>query len=207
MSEITKLNYNDLDDSYFPEFANVLLNECYLLVNKKSYRLVEIEFYLNCKAHKDVYTHGDPDQLLMHTFYFHKHKTGTYKSGTFKGLDLTFGSAHNKAYFGILIRSIQLISTGEIIEGPCNTVNRILQEYQMASIMDFTNGESLNILSNNRKFILKTSNKLAKKEIFAGPRIGLSNTYPTYQNKPYRFATDQDKLKKKKTSLISIKFY
>jgi hypothetical protein len=42
----TILNYDNLDETYFPEMADILLNKCYLLVNNSKYRLVEIEFYL-----------------------------------------------------------------------------------------------------------------------------------------------------------------
>ena len=200
----TNLDYNCLDDSYFLSIANILLNESYLKVNEKIYRLVEIEFYLKCKSHIDPYTHGDPDQLLMHTFYFHKFKTSTYKSGTFKGMDLTYGNADEEAYFGILIRAIEDMDTKEIIEGPCNVVNRILLEYDVESIMDLTNGENLNIFENNKNFILCESNNLSKRKLFAGPRIGLSAKYPEFQNKLYRFVAGENKIKKKKTTLVEV---
>lgn len=200
----TNLNYIFLDDTYFISIADRLLNDCYLKINKKKYRLVEIEFYLKCKSHDDPYTHCDFDQLLMHTFYFNKFKTGTYKSGTFKGLDLTYGDTEEKAYFGILIRTIENMNTKEIVEGPCNVVNRILQEYDLSNIMDFTNGENLNIFLNNKNFVLVISNKLSQRKIFAGPRIGLSAKYPTFQNRLYRFVAGENKIKKKKTTLIEI---
>jgi hypothetical protein len=200
----TKLDFDSLDDSYFISIADILLNGCYLTVNKNKYRLIEIEFYLKCNSHYDPYTHGDPDQLLQHTFYFHKFKTGTYKSGTFKGLDLTFGDSENNAYFGILIRSIQSIKTGNITEGPCNVVNKILDDYKLKNITDLTKGKNLNIFQNKMDFILVPSDNLSKKNIFYGPRIGLSNKHPEYQNKNYRFVADKCNIKKKKTTLVEI---
>ena len=200
----TKLNYDDLDNSYFTSIANILLNECYLSVNGKKYRLMEIEFYLKCNGHTDPYTHGDPDQLLMNTFYFHKFKTNTYKGGTFKGMDLTFGNADENAYFGILIRSIEDTATGLIIEGPCNVVNKILQEYGCDSIINFTKGKNLNIFSNKKNFVIKLSNGLQQKEIYWGPRIGLSAKFPEFQKRHYRYVADKNKIKKQKTSLVEI---
>ena len=200
----TNFNYDTLDESYFPSIADNLLNKCYLLVNDKEFRLVEIEFYLNCQGHVDPYTHGDVDQLKMHTFYFHKFKSGTYKAGTFKGMDLTFGDQNENAYFGILIRAIEETATNIIIEGPCNVVNKILNAYGCESIMDFTGGESLDIFGNDHNFVLVKSEALPQKEIFWGPRIGLSDKFPPYQNRYYRYVTDKNKIKKKKTTLVKV---
>lgn len=199
---ITNLFYDELNDEYFLQIADILLNHCCLTVNKTKYRLMEIEFYLKCEAHPDPYTHCDPDQLLMHTFYFHKFKTGTYKAGTFKGMDITFGDHNANAYFGILIRTIENITTGEVIEGPCNVVNRILTEYEEPDLISFTNGQILNIFENDKNFILGISKNLNKREIFYGPRIGLSSKFMEYHKKLYRFVSNKDKIKKKKTTLV-----
>ena len=200
----TQLDYDTLNDSYFTDMANILLNECYLLVDGKKFRLVEIEFYLNCNGHPDPYTHDDPNQLLMHTFYFHKFKTGTYKSGTFKGMDLTFGNEEESAYFGILIRAIKDMVSGTIIEGPCNVVNKILNIYNCDSIMDFTQGENLDIFENRTGLCLVLCEDLIQEEIFWGPRIGLSAKFPEYHKKYYRYVADKSKIKKQKTSLVKI---
>lgn len=66
-------------------------------------------------------------------WYFHRFGK-TYKVGTYKGMDLTFGKG-DKAYGGILIRAISSVGAtdgkhlppNEFIEGPCNTVNKILE--------------------------------------------------------------------------------
>lgn len=199
----TKLNYDTLDDDFFPSMSEILLNHCYLKINNQKYRLVEIEYYLYSKSHLDSYTHCDPDQLLMHCFYFHKFSTGTYKSGTFKGMDLTFGNHDKKAYFGILIRSIENIETGKLTEGPCNVVNKILQIYECESIMDFTNGNNLNIFENDQDFILVVSDELEERQLRYGPRIGLSKKYPEYQFRRYRY-TSHDGICRAKTSLIPL---
>lgn len=200
----TILDYEDLDESYFPMMADILLNNCLLLINDKKYRLVEIEFYLKCNSHNDSYTHCNTDQLLMHTFYFHKFNTGTYKAGTFKGMDIIFGDKKTNSYFGILLRSIQNMANDEIIEGPCNVVNRILKEYNLNSIDEFTNYKNFDIFKNARNFRLVLNNDLVGKKIFFGPRIGLSDKYPEYQNRFYRFLTDKEKIKKKKSSLVEL---
>ena len=35
--------------------------------------------------------------------YFHKFKNGSYKEGTFKGMDISLGNSDKNIYFGILI--------------------------------------------------------------------------------------------------------
>lgn len=50
----------------------------------------------------------------------------SFKAGTYKGMDLTFGDNSN-SHGGILIRAIMNISTKKYIEGPCNTVTEILK--------------------------------------------------------------------------------
>lgn len=80
-------------------------------------RILECELY----RHDDPYTHGNERQREIGTFYVHR--TGTlandsYKGGTFKGIDITCNG-------GILIRSIHIIGSGTIIEGPCNVVDHL----------------------------------------------------------------------------------
>lgn len=91
------------------------------------HRIAELEFYYNTAVFPDPYPHGDelqrtagqwcgarqfhPSPLIatcgnrsVHFCrYFHR-TGGTYRSGTFKGLDITIGT-DEKNYGGILIRS------------------------------------------------------------------------------------------------------
>lgn len=66
-------------------------------------------------------------QKNLGQWYFHKFGK-SYKSGTYKGLDITFGKG-SIAHGGILIRAISQLDpppVNEFIEGPCNCVNKIL---------------------------------------------------------------------------------
>ena len=77
-------------------------------------------------------------------WYFHKFGS-SYKSGTYKGLDVAIGKGDGVAAGGILMRSLMPLrkssksSEGRLVfedagdkssfvEGPCNCVNRILDE-------------------------------------------------------------------------------
>ena len=72
--------------------------------------MCEIEFYLNTKEHQDTFTHGDQMQHENAKWYFHK-VGGTYKSGSYKGLDLSFGK--HSAIGGILIRALMRVKVAE----------------------------------------------------------------------------------------------
>ena len=81
-------------------------------------------------------------QKLNSQWYFHK-MFGAYKSGSYKGLDLSLGRPDLPTIGGILLRSLMPVTVtekdgkicvadpgtkAEFIEGPCNCVNRILLE-------------------------------------------------------------------------------
>lgn len=81
--ELTEKDFNDL--SY------KILNQSCLIVNGKVFRICEIEMYLHSESHPDEYVHCNPEQKSFGKFYFHKYATGTYKSGTWKGMDIVLG--------------------------------------------------------------------------------------------------------------------
>jgi hypothetical protein len=134
--------------STFQRIANCLLNKTVLALRRAGdkegalvyFRICEVEFYLNdyCN-HKDTFTHGDPMQKQTAKWYFHRFGSA-YKAGTYKGLDLAIGKGDSAAG-GILIRSLMPArerpdlpgtftnseSKADFIEGPCNSVNKILE--------------------------------------------------------------------------------
>ena len=153
-------------------------------MNHKEYRICEIEFYLYdprtpgtfITPHEDAYTHRDPDQKLNGHWYFHKHKTGTFKGGTFKGRDLIIGDG--KQYCGVVIRSIYDMANKKLIAGPCCSVNTVLENYKVSSISELYDSEKTLRLTNNfRNFVLKRKG-LSPEPIYKGIRIGLSDKYP-----------------------------
>src|SRR5271170_8512868 len=121
-SDDFKINYENINRQLIQQIAESLLNKYVLVVGEKEYRLAEIEFYINNGTHNDQYTHGDPNQKKYGKWYFHRYRGHAYKSGTYKGLDLTLGN--DTTYFGILIRSIYDTTTNTMIEGPCRSVNK-----------------------------------------------------------------------------------
>jgi 3-methyladenine DNA glycosylase Mpg len=179
----------------FNYLADKILNYTVLMINGKIHRICEIEFYLNCTEHPDLYVHSHIDQTNKGTWYFHRYNNGTYKSGTYKGLDIVLGDKN--IYFGILIRSIYDVENKIFIEGPCKTVNHILSLYNLSTIDMLTNGKSLNILNNDKGLVLVEGNPTELEKIKIGPRIGLSDKYPEYKNKKYRYVIGNVKKDKK----------
>ncbi|KAJ1563349.1 hypothetical protein HK096_001335, partial [Nowakowskiella sp. JEL0078] len=122
------------------ELADELLNKRIIVVDTgdvslcKSqvflYRLIEVEAYLytSDNSHQDPFCHCKEEQKQNTCWYFHRQGRAmdSFKGGTRKGLDITFGhplSVDNptdlkrEQFGGFLIRSIQN-SQGKIIEGP-----------------------------------------------------------------------------------------
>jgi len=204
------------DEGHFYAIADIIMNYHLLRVDTNYFRICEIEFYLKSEIHPDPYTHCNADQLKYGTYYFHRHPNGTYKSGTFKGMDITLGDEVSGSYFGILIRAVYNIQTEEFIEGPCNTVNAILKCLELDSIESLTDNTSLNVWENSSNLILqpikrsnsKSDDKVPYEEIFYGPRIGLGEPttefHHIYVDAPYRFVIMKDQIKKKKTTLESV---
>src|SRR5215813_2446354 len=109
-------------DEWFARIANRLLNGTRIVVGNGAHRIVEIEFYYHGDQHLDPFTHRESLQLQLGRWYFHRTR-GTYRSGTLKGLDLTFGDG--QAFAGVLIRSLET-PDGKLIDGPSLCVDHLL---------------------------------------------------------------------------------
>jgi 3-methyladenine DNA glycosylase Mpg len=180
-------------DILFHEVAEYLLNGCILKVKDKRYRIYEIEmYYYNKDEHPDAYTHCDPLQMEYKKFYPHRFRSKTYKSGTYKCMDIAYGNKETKTYFGVLIRSIENIDTKETFTGPCISVNELLKNYNLSEFSPFM--EKYDI---DKEFKLEDA-KLDHEDIYVGPRVGLGDKYPEYKEKNYRYATKTKQIKKQK---------
>lgn len=195
----------DIDGDYIKQIAKSILNKHKLKVGDKTFRFAEIEFYVRNNTHKDEYTHMKPEQLEYGKWYFHKTGSG-YKGGTFKGLDMTFGLKESNCYFGVLIRALNCIDDDTYYCGPCVCVNKILELCNVNSIKEYVDNYDvlpLDIESEDNIHVLYDDN-LTEEAVYAGPRIGLSDKYEEYHNKPYRFIIMKNKAKKRKRTLVEI---
>jgi len=167
----------------FNSYADRLLNRRILVINNYPHRIVEIEFYLTCTEHPDPFTHKDIEQAIPDKWYFHK-KGGTFKAGTFKGLDITFrpneviSNEKNIVYGGILIRSIVDMIDGTLIEGPCCVVDRILSLSACPKISEFVcRNHNKGLIVNNtdsQLYLKKYSHEHTLLSLYSSPRVGLT---------------------------------
>jgi hypothetical protein len=206
----------------FNYYANQILNKQVLMINNHPHRIIEIEFYITCQEHPDPFTHKEVDQATPDKWYFHK-KGGTYKGGTFKGLDITFRPTEvkygeeNPVYGGILIRSVMGLIDGIIIEGPCRVVDRILALSSCPHILEFTkrnHNKHLDIDDETSQLYLKPkTNEYRSIPHYSNPRVGLTLKNPNdiskrmeYIMKNYRYMIYPNVLKKYR-KLIAAKLY
>lgn len=202
----TKPTKNDLQD-----IAKIILNRTKIVSGGKSYRICEIEFYLRCDNHKDEYTHCNKDQLKYGRWYFHQFANGSFKAGTFKGMDLTLGDKDNNKYLGILVRSLYDMDMNIMIKGPSNCVNELIGNHNESNVKDFMSKVYSNVglrtlptkkTTKNKYIYLRDYIHREDNEIYHGPRIGLSDKYPVWRDINYRFVVKKNLIIKQKRSLV-----
>jgi hypothetical protein len=126
----TRLEAPGVAETWFDAIAEKLLNGATLRAGGKAHRLVEVEFYLHGAEHPDPFAHRDPLQLQCGRWYFHR-TAGAYRSGSFKGLDLTFGDG--TMHGGVLLRGLET-EDGTLIDGPSLLVDHLLKLTKAASV-------------------------------------------------------------------------
>jgi len=218
LSILTITDWSSLNEEQFQEFfehvAHKLLNEFVLMANQKAFRITEIEFYFwHPTVHSDLFTHRDLQQQNMAEWYFHK--TGnSFRGGTFKGLDITFGKT-NEYYGGILIRSIESLDIEELIEGPSVTVDHLLLTCGVSTISEliltkmFGSIAQCSMLMIRHCTELPSSILISSRMVFSSPRVGLSLRRNDHQRKRldflckrYRFCTLPNRLRKSRVHTV-----
>lgn len=101
--------------------ARALVLDHELVVGGRALRVEEAEAYLFAEGHRDPFAHRHPIQGTPGRWYFHR-AGASYRGGSFKGLDLTFGPPG--AWGGVLIRTL---GDGErLVSGPSRCVDHLL---------------------------------------------------------------------------------
>lgn len=193
-------------DVWISAAADRLLNRSMLRVCEANFRLVEIEFYLFDVRHPDPFAHRHPRQNCGDRWYLHRTGDG-YRSGSFKGLDLTCGAGGTLG--GILIRSLR-DDDDRLICGPSLCVDRILSLTKTESVraLDGRIGQ-LSASGPENPVRVIAANHSEVRTIFRTARVGLSlkrfAADPTtlhYLLKPDRFLTESRRVTKGKPQLI-----
>lgn len=189
------------------DIPNWALNQVHLKCGTELCRLVEIEIYCT----PDPFVHKDEHQKYLECWYFHRHNSGQHRNGTFKGLDITFG--HDNKYGGILVRSIQNVKTGEIIEGPCLVVNFILKTLKCDSVgalVNLSSNQPPKINDPNFPLQIVVRPEFTNDVIYSGPRVGLSlkkakhvdDDYHQYIFRPLRYTCFPAEIHKNKCLMV-----
>jgi hypothetical protein len=139
--------------SILEEAAAWLIHACRIVATNEGtkevteFRFCEIELYAFAKdVYEDRFTHCDAQQSVAGSWYFHK-KGGTFKNGSFKGLDVTFGTAvaPKDISVGLLIRSLCPVNVQskdgdldpkKVIEGPSLVVDGLLAACGATNVME-----------------------------------------------------------------------
>ena len=195
----------DLDD-WFARIAERLLNGSRLIVGRQPQRLAEIEFYYWSDTHPDPFTHRDPIQFHIGRWYFHR-THGTYRSGSFKGLDLTFGEGQTSG--GVLIRGMET-ADGTLIDGPSLCVDHLLDATGADTVaaLDRAVGNRLAWEEGN-PLRLEATDTLDRGPLVRSPRVGLLLKRVTsradstrYVMRSYRYLSDPRRTKKGKIPIV-----
>jgi 3-methyladenine DNA glycosylase Mpg len=203
--------FSPISPNKFYSIADYLLNSVQLIIANQPYRINEIEFYLTNTQHDDPYSHCHQDQLTLGKWYFHRYDNGSYKGGTYKGMDITLGNGSD-SYCGVLIRAISPIVIGSphkkmVINGPCRTVNHILDQLGYGdSVALMTNFELFDVTDNRVNLVLMETDSLTKESIYQGPRVGLRDSKcPEFRALLYRYVIRPDYLSREhQNSLIKV---
>lgn len=180
----------------FDVLAEIFLKHAVIKVRSMFYRLREIEFYLFSENHKDSYAHQQDGLKKYGEVYLHRHNNGTFKNGNYKSMDLTLGN--ESRWFGILVRGLNIIS-GDLetsIDGPCLCVNHMLTQYGVTDVQSYCN-EFGDPTASHFATVYYSQQPWTESEIINGPRIGLSERYPDFKERKYRYGLSGHRYKKR----------
>ena len=183
-------------------FAARLLTAHRLRVAGRPHRLIEVEAYLHSATHPDPFAHRHPVQLTAGRWYFHR-TGGSYRGGSFKGLDLTFGNG--AAFGGFLLRGLET-PDGRIIDGPSLLVDHLLRETGCRTVAELDRAAES---ADSPLSLVAVEPEV--REVWRSLRVGLSlkkkvfapnDVSVTYLRQPYRYLTDPRRTKKGKPHAV-----
>ncbi|CAK9010418.1 unnamed protein product [Durusdinium trenchii] len=196
------------------------MNSWDLWIAEKAFRIAEVEAYLHSPHHADPYAHGDEGQASCGVWYFHR-KGGTYKSGSFKGMDLACGDKEQNVFAGLLVRAV-IDSSDKLIEGPCLVVDKILELNGKESIAAFAAGRSAAELPaasteglrlapalESRSDHVRCSARVGlvlreeAENALKGPKTHMHGRPVEFCTRPYRFSTAASRLTKYRSGFVA----
>lgn len=127
-----------------------------------------------------------------------------------RGLDMTFGSANETSYGGILIRSIENKETGQVYEGSCLVVDAILKLCACKGIRELVEMKmhsNAHVFQVNPYLYLRSTSDVANDVLVCSPRVGLTLKVPSIDRerflfRSYRFTTTNYYPSKMKMTIV-----
>jgi hypothetical protein len=156
-------------ETWFGQIAAAVLGQWRLVIEDRLHRFVEIEFYFHGPAHEDPFAHAHPIQLLLGRWYFHR-IGASYRGGSFKGVDLTFGDGVSTG--GILIRSLE--SPDGFVIGPSLCVDYLLRATGSATVAALDAAIGPRLAWNGAGPLSIVTREAASTTIFSSRRVGLT---------------------------------
>lgn len=180
--------------------AEQLLTRMELVIQGRSCRIIEVEFYYHGPGHFDPFTHCHPRQLTHLQWYLHR-QGNSLRNGSFKGLDLTIGNG--TGYGGVLIRGLES-PEGGLIEGPSRVVDHFLEILNCNSVAALDGILSrLSPCEPRHAVHLRPQAQSLSHALYRTPRIGLTlrqqgqiQSRIRFLGHSYRFLTEPKKIRK-----------
>lgn len=192
--------------AWFNRIADRLLNGTQLMVGGKAHRFTEIEFYYHGPGHADPFAHRDPIQLQCGRWYFHR-TAGVYRSGSFKGMDLSFGDG--TAHAGVLIRGFET-ANDKLIDGPSLGVDYLLDATAASNVAQLDKAiAGREAWDPGNPLLLREAEGLEQRPLLRSARVGLSlkkakssSTMPRFILRNYRYLSRPRQITKGKLHMV-----
>jgi hypothetical protein len=192
--------------AWFDRIADLLLNETRLVAGGERHRLVEIEFYYHGPDHADPFAHKDPVQLHCGRWYYHRTR-GEYRGGSFKGLDLSFGTGG--AHGGVLLRGLEA-ADGTLVDGPSLLVDRLLAKTGRPDVASLDGAIADRLAwDNDVPVSLERLPANEGRKVYRSARVGLSlkrsrpgSPAVRFLLRPYRYLTEPRRTAKGRQLLV-----
>lgn len=187
-------------EAAIPKIAELVLQRATLRAGDARLRVLEVEAYVRARWHPDPFAHADPAQNALGRWYFHR-AGGTFRAGTFKGVDLTFGA--EGVHAGLLIRAVRA-GDGARVEGPSCVVDRALAATGHATVASLSRACD----AGDHDALALTLDETPRRDaVYAGPRVGLTlrqGATPArvfFLPRPYRYVVDPRAAKKGRAAI------
>lgn len=190
----------------FHRMAERVLHGVTVLVAGQPHRVTELEVYWNSPDHPDTFTHGDTMQQEHGRWYFHR-SGEVYRGGTYKGLDIAVGREGAPA--GLLIRGLERLADGQLIDGPCNCVDHILTLTGHPTIAALVETFDRDVdEAPGSPLCVRVEPDTRPGSVHAGPRVGLTlkrgllRERARFLARPYRFLSEPARIKKGRAHIV-----